>query len=60
MGGLGESIAGLLATKYPTPMEFVATQDTFGESGTPSELMAKYGLNKDAIIQKVLELKKRL
>ena len=60
MGGLGESVSGLLATKYPTPMEFVATQDTFGESGTPAELMAKYGLNKDAIIQKVLELKKRL
>ena len=60
IGGLGESISGLLATKYPIPMEFVATQDTFGESGTPAELMAKYGLNKDAIIQKVLELKKRL
>ena len=60
IGGLGESISGLLAAKYPIPMEFVATQDTFGESGTPAELMAKYGLNKDAIIQKVLELKKRL
>ena len=40
-------------------MEFVATQDTFGESGTPAELMSKYGLNKDTIIRKVLKLKKR-
>jgi transketolase len=41
-------------------MEFVATQDTFGESGTPSELMTKYGLDKDAIIKKVLAVKKRI
>ena len=49
LGGMGESIAGLLAKNNPCPMEFVATQDTFGESGTPSELMTKYGLDKDAI-----------
>ncbi|MEK9614376.1 MAG: transketolase C-terminal domain-containing protein [Flavobacteriaceae bacterium] len=53
LGGLGESIAGLLARKHPTPMEFVATNDTFGESGTPAQLMEKYGLNKETIIQKV-------
>jgi len=47
---LGESIARTLASKHPTPQEFVATQDTFGESGTPGQLMEKYGLNKDAII----------
>ncbi|MEK9739879.1 MAG: transketolase C-terminal domain-containing protein [Flavobacteriaceae bacterium] len=52
LGGLGESIAGLLALKHPTPMEFVATQDCFGESGTPSQLMEKYGLNRNAIYQK--------
>ena len=52
VGGLGESIAGLLALKHPTPMEFVATQDCFGESGTPSQLMEKYGLNRNAIYQK--------
>ena len=50
LGGLGESIASALAKSQPTPQEFVATLDTFGESGTPAQLMEKYGLNKDAII----------
>ena len=50
MGGLGESIAGALSKSHPTPQEYVATQDTFGESGTPAELMEKYGLNKNSII----------
>ena len=50
MGGLGESIAGALSKSHPTPQEYVATQDTFGESGTPTELMEKYGLNKNSII----------
>jgi transketolase len=36
---------------HPTPQEFVATNDTFGESGTPEELMEKYGLNADAIVK---------
>lgn len=53
LGGLGESVAGLLAMKMPTPLEFVATMDTFGESGTPAQLMDKYGLNSKAIIEKV-------
>lgn len=44
LGGLGESVARVLAENHPTPQEFVATQDTFGESGTPEELMVKYGL----------------
>ena len=44
LGGLGESVAHLLTTKYPARQEFVATDDTFGESGTPAELMKKYGL----------------
>ena len=60
MGGLGESIARVLALNYPTPQEFVATQDTFGESGTPAQLMDKYGLNKEAIVtasQKVIQRK---
>ncbi|MGA0966872.1 MAG: transketolase family protein [Flavobacteriaceae bacterium] len=52
LGGLGESIAGLLALSHPTPMEFVATQDCFGESGTPAQLMEKYGLDRNAIYQK--------
>jgi len=53
LGGLGESIARVLATQYPTPQEFVATQDTFGESGTPAQLMEKYGLNNKAIVAAV-------
>jgi transketolase len=59
LGGLGESIARVLSENYPAPQEFVATQDTFGESGTPSELMEKYGLNKDSIVKKTLKLIKR-
>ena len=50
LGGLGESIAGEIARNHPTPQEFVATKDTFGESGTPAQLMEKYGLNKNSII----------
>ena len=53
LGGMGESIAGLLSRTHPTPQEYVATQDCFGESGTPAQLMEKYGLNKDSIIKKV-------
>lgn len=45
LGGLGESVARLLATKKPTPMEFVAVNDSFGESGTPDQLMTKYGID---------------
>lgn len=43
-GGLGEAIAHTLTTNYPAPQEFVAVNDTFGESGTPDQLMKKYGL----------------
>ena len=49
LGGLGESVSRVLAQNSPVPQEFVATQDTFGESGTPGQLMEKYGLNADAI-----------
>ena len=49
-GGLGESIAGLLAKNLPAPVEFVAVNDSFGESGTPDQLMEKYGLTPEAII----------
>ncbi len=44
-GGLGDSVAQLLARHLPTPQEYVAVNDTFGESGTPDELMKKYGLD---------------
>jgi len=49
-GGLGESIAALLALNTPAPVEFVAVQDSFGESGTPDQLMEKYGLTPEAIV----------
>lgn len=52
LGGLGESVSRVLALHKPTPQEFVATNDTFGESGTPAQLMDKYGLNSKAIISK--------
>lgn len=52
-GGLGDSIAQLLATKMPTPMEMVAVNDTFGESGTPDELMTKYHIDTPDIVAAV-------
>ncbi|TQI71505.1 transketolase [Gramella sp. Hel_I_59] len=51
LGGLGESVARTLASHHPTPQEFVATDDCFGESGTPAQLMEKYGLNAAAIVK---------
>lgn len=53
LGGLGESISGVLALNKPVPQEFVAVNDVFGESGTPEGLMEKYGLNATSIIEKV-------
>ena len=58
-GGLGESIAQLLATELPTPMEFVAVDDVFGESGTPDQLMSKYGLDAKNIVEAVEKVLKR-
>tara|TARA_Y100001958_G_scaffold145587_1_gene124473 strand:+ start:165 stop:1118 length:954 start_codon:yes stop_codon:yes gene_type:complete len=52
LGGLGESISRVLAENLPLPQEFIATDDTFGESGTPAQLMEKYGLNADSIVEK--------
>ena len=59
LGGLGESVAGMLARKRPTPQEFVAVQDTFGESGTPAELMHKYKIDSFAVIEAVKRILKR-
>lgn len=61
LGGLGESVARVLSLNHPAPQEFIATQDTFGESGTPAQLMEKYGLNSVSITKaalKVIERKK--
>jgi len=59
LGGLGESVSRVLALKNPTPQEFVATNDTFGESGTPAQLMEKYGLSANSIVEKTEKVIKR-
>ncbi len=58
-GGMGESIARVLAQHHPAPQEWVAVNDSFGESGTPEELMEKYGLNAAAIIRAVEKVMRR-
>jgi transketolase len=52
-GGLGEAVAQVLARRLPCPQEFVAVNDSFGESGTPMELMTKYGIDTQNIVQAV-------
>ena len=52
IGGLGESIAGVLVKNNLVPMEFVGVEDSFGESGTPAQLMEKYGLSSKKIYEK--------
>ncbi len=59
LGGLGESISGLLSSEYPAPQEFVAVNDKFGESGTGDELMKKYGLDAESIYQAVKKVLNR-
>lgn len=54
-GGLGDSIAQLLSLNFPVPIEMVAVNDTFGESGTPDELLVKYGLDTPDIIEAALK-----
>lgn len=55
-GGLGESIASVLAGDFPAPLEMVAVNDSFGESGTPDELMKKYGLDSVDIVNAVMKV----
>lgn len=60
LGGLGDSVAQVLAQQLPTPQEYVAVNDSFGESGKPADLMVKYGLTADDIVkaaQKVINRK---
>lgn len=49
-GGLGSLVAGVLARNCPTPQAFVAVNDSFGESGTPDQLLAKYGLDTPDVV----------
>lgn len=50
LGGLGSAVAEVVVQEAPVPMAFVGVQDSFGESGTPKELMAKYGLTAKDIV----------
>jgi transketolase len=52
-GGLGDSVAQVLALNLPTPMEMVAVNDSFGESGTPAQLMAKYHIDTPDVVAAV-------
>lgn len=52
-GGLGSAVSEVTSKKNPVRMEMMGMQDTFGESGTPNALLAKYGLNADHIVEKV-------
>jgi transketolase len=58
-GGLGDSICQLLARELPTPLEMVAVNDSFGQSGTPDELMKEYGLDAAHIVAAVERVIKR-
>jgi transketolase len=61
IGGLGDSIAQVAARNFPIPIEYVGTNDTFGESGKPLELLKKYGLTAEhiaAAAQSVISKKK--
>lgn len=58
-GGLGDSIAQLLSRKMPTPIEMVAVDDKFGESGKPAELLTKYGIDTENVVTAVESVLKR-
>lgn len=51
LGGMGETIAGFLARNFPTPIEMVGMNDVFGESGTPEELLEKFGMGTKDIVE---------
>lgn len=53
IGGLGDSVAQVLAKNNPMPQEYIAVNDSFGESGTPDQLMQKYGLEAEDIVKAV-------
>jgi transketolase len=58
-GGLGDSVAQVLARNLPSPQEFVAVNDSFGESGTPMELMTKYGIDSQNVVDAALKVMAR-
>ena len=58
-GGLGDSVAQVLARFRPTPVEMVAVNDSFGESGTPAQLLKKYGLSPENIVEAAIRVTSR-
>ena len=61
IGGMGDVVAQVAAKNCPVPQEYVGTKDTFGESGTPTQLLTKYGLDAVNIVEaakKVIARKK--
>ncbi|RYY65217.1 MAG: transketolase family protein [Chitinophagaceae bacterium] len=62
LGGMGDAVAQVASRHFPVPIEFVGTNDTFGESGTPDQLLKKYGLTPEHIVaaaEKAMERKKK-
>lgn len=59
LGGLGDSVSQVLSKNFPAPQEYIAVDDSFGESGKPADLMVKYGLTADDIVKAVQKVIKR-
>lgn len=58
-GGLGDAVSQVLSRHFPAPLEMVAVNDSFGESGTPAQLLKKYGLSPENIVSAVQKVLKR-
>jgi transketolase len=54
-GGLGEAVSQVLSRELPCPQEYVAVNDSFGESGTPMELMTKYGIDTQDVVNAAMK-----
>ncbi|HUQ65040.1 MAG TPA: transketolase C-terminal domain-containing protein [Flavitalea sp.] len=59
IGGLGDAIAQIAVKSFPVPIEYVGTKDTFGESGTPTQLLTKYGLDTPNVLEAVEKVMQR-
>ena len=59
IGGMGDAIAQAAVKEFPVPIEYIGTKDTFGESGTPTQLLTKYGLDTPFILEAVEKVMKR-
>jgi transketolase len=59
MAGAGSAVLEVLAREFPVPVEMVGMQDSFGESGEPEELIAKYGMSKESVIRAIKKVIQR-